>query len=117
MDTGKRAHFEEALLEERIRIMQILDRIDISIQTSRRSGLGPQPANEPEAGAAGGAVIDDAAVAAREWTALAEVDDALLRLRNEPALYGRCKRCGKEIEATRLELLPATRYCQSHAST
>lgn len=55
MDAGKRAHFEELLLEE------------------------------------------------------------LARISEEPDCYAICTVCGEQIAANRLEIVPATRFCERHA--
>ncbi|MEO8436304.1 MAG: TraR/DksA family transcriptional regulator [Pyrinomonadaceae bacterium] len=39
---------------------------------------------------------------------IAEIDQALLRI--EEGSYGKCQRCGKEIEERRLEAVPTARY-------
>ena len=43
---------------------------------------------------------------------LDDVDAALRRL--EEGTYGRCEACGQPIGETRLEALPAARYCLRH---
>lgn len=40
---------------------------------------------------------------------LEAVNDALRRI--DEGVYGKCMRCGKEIEHERLELLPSTTFC------
>ncbi|MCP4968816.1 MAG: TraR/DksA family transcriptional regulator [bacterium] len=40
---------------------------------------------------------------------LADVDQALAKV--EDGTYGRCKSCGKEIGAARMEFRPTSRYC------
>jgi DnaK suppressor protein len=45
---------------------------------------------------------------------LAQVDDALSRL--AAGTYGRCDVCGREIAASRLEVVPATTRCTTHAA-
>lgn len=39
---------------------------------------------------------------------IAEIDQALLRI--EEGSYGKCQRCGKDIEERRLEAVPTARY-------
>lgn len=43
-----------------------------------------------------------------------QIDAALLRV--DEGEYGYCVTCGEEIEAARLDLLPATPFCARHAS-
>ncbi len=45
---------------------------------------------------------------------LDEVASAIDRL--EDGSYGRCEVCGQAIQPARLEAMPATRFCISHAS-
>ena len=50
----------------------------------------------------------------RESTAVAEIDQALMRMKE--GAYGLCVRCGKAIEERRLEAVPTARYdavCQT----
>jgi DnaK suppressor protein len=50
----------------------------------------------------------------RESTAVAEIDQALMRIKE--GSYGLCVRCGKAIEERRLEAVPTARYdaaCQT----
>lgn len=52
----------------------------------------------------------------RESQLVADIDQALLRM--EEGSYGKCVRCGKEIDERRLEALPTARYdatCQALA--
>ena len=44
---------------------------------------------------------------------LAELRAAMVRL--EDGTYGRCDRCGGQIEPGRLDAVPATRRCRQHA--
>ena len=44
----------------------------------------------------------------RESTAVAEIDQALMRMKE--GSYGLCVRCGKAIEERRLEAVPTARY-------
>lgn len=44
---------------------------------------------------------------------LADVEGALVRLDN--GTYGRCQECGESISADRLEAMPATPFCITHA--
>lgn len=44
---------------------------------------------------------------------LADVEGALVRLDN--GTYGRCQECGEAISEARLEAMPATPFCITHA--
>jgi RNA polymerase-binding transcription factor DksA len=114
MTTGRRSHFEALLLEERSRIHSLFRRM-----AATGAGLAPTesppPGEESEAGAAGASPRDDDAVAVQQAAELAEIDAALRRLRASPDEYGRCIVCSDPIPAARLELLPATSFCETHA--
>ncbi len=49
----------------------------------------------------------------RELRELQEIQDALRRIRE--GTYGICRRCKREIERERLEILPTTELCQGCA--
>ena len=51
----------------------------------------------------------DAGALASERDLLAEIDAALDRL--DEGTYGKCRRCGAEIEAARLEAIPYAPFC------
>lgn len=53
--------------------------------------------------------------ASKEGERLYEIDEALRRLYAEPEGFGRCARCGREIEMERLLVVPATTLCAQHA--
>lgn len=46
---------------------------------------------------------------------LEEVERALAKV--DDGTYGTCEECGDPIAAARLEAMPATRYCITHASS
>lgn len=54
-------------------------------------------------------------LASKEGERLYEIDAALRRLYSEPESFGRCTRCGREIEMERLLVVPATTLCAEHA--
>jgi len=55
----------------------------------------------------------DVAILTEIEVELGDVEAALERL--ESGTYGTCEACGGPIEGTRLEALPATRYCVGHS--
>jgi DnaK suppressor protein len=115
MNADKRAHFEELLLEDRIRVTGVLNRIERNATDAGTDSPGLNLGEEAEAGAAGGRPQDDAAIAARETVALAEIDAALRLLHEEPERYGVCAVCGQPIDNGRLEIVPATQRCRRDA--
>ena len=110
MTPRQRTQFETQLQRERTRVARILSAI------AARSGSEGAPGEEGEPGAAGAGRLDDAAIAAHESAALAEINAALQVLRDTPDEYGVCVTCGQPISPARLEFVPATRYCQRHAN-
>jgi DnaK suppressor protein len=54
-------------------------------------------------------------LASQEGERLYEIDEALRRLYREPETFGTCVRCGGDIGAERLMMLPATRHCSACA--
>jgi RNA polymerase-binding transcription factor DksA len=54
-------------------------------------------------------------LASMEGRRLYAIDDALRRLYAEPERFGVCERCGREIEAERLDVIPETTLCAADA--
>jgi RNA polymerase-binding transcription factor DksA len=117
MDARKRAHFAKQLTGERERLSNALDRIAASSGIAAGVDSTTPPGDEATPGVAGGALDDDAAIAARESAALKEIDEALRLMSEEPDRYGICTICGEQIAINRLEIVPATRFCERHAPT
>ncbi len=46
---------------------------------------------------------------------VAEIDEALRTLRDDPEAFETCQRCGKKIDKERLEMVPWSRLCVSCA--
>jgi DnaK suppressor protein len=55
------------------------------------------------------------AAIAHESDLIDAVDRALDQLHSDPDRYGRCAKCGRPIDADRLRLVPATKYCEDDA--
>jgi len=73
-------------------------------------------------GGSGGQVLEDAADQVEEYTNLLPVEYSLeLRLKNinlalekiKRGEYGKCEKCGKEIEEKRLKIYPAAILCSN----
>lgn len=60
----------------------------------------------------GDEVLEDLGAAAQ--TELRMIEAALVRM--DEGEYGYCVHCGEEIAAERLDLLPATPFCATHAA-
>jgi len=111
MNSAELAYFERLLLDERGRMVRDLERIRASavqLALENRSA-GVEPTDSV------GDDRNDDAIAAREVEALKELDEALRILYEAPEQYGVCVACGSPISRSRLEIVPATRYCQHDA--
>lgn len=54
-------------------------------------------------------------LASNEGERLYEIDEALRRLYRDPEAFGTCARCGGQIGAERLMMVPATTHCSDCA--
>lgn len=111
MKSAELAHFERLLLDERRGMVRDLERIRASAVQSalENRSAGVEPTDSV------GDDRNDDAIAAREVEALKELDEALRILYEAPEEYGVCVACGRPIALSRLEIVPATRYCQDDA--
>jgi RNA polymerase-binding transcription factor DksA len=57
----------------------------------------------------------DHALKLHEDEKLAAVERAIETLHSDPAHYGVCVACGRQIDPDRLRIVPATRYCEDDA--
>ena len=95
------------LLEEQASLLQQLTSLENSVQEAN-VGLGNHMAEDATA------AFDQAtAVSLRRGQALAlkEVENALRRM--EEGAYGRCERCGVEIDFARLKAVPQATLCMT----
>lgn len=118
MTQRQRDHLEQRLRQERDRMLANLNAFDERSRVSPRDGDGDLSAYPFHMADAGTDAIDqevDFVVAERERQTLAEIDEALRLLIEEPERYGRCDDCGREIPFERLDLIPWTRNCD-HAT-
>ncbi len=103
--------FRRELEAERARVVSALDNL--------RSENAGSMADEAEESSVGNHMADTASVTVdreidysleeNEERVLGEIDAALARIVN--GTYGRCERCGKEIEVERLEAIPYATLC------
>lgn len=113
MNDSQRARLERQILAERKRLSEDLDRV----ASGQRDTVGDRPRlrDDAEASSAGGSLDDDRASMTHTVRELAELDDALRQLREDPVHFGRCATCGATIPMERLRLVPGTRHCVAHA--
>ncbi len=114
MNASRLDAFERRLLSERQRVARLLERMAPAAATAGDRGrLGDDSASNVASGASSD---DESAVAVRALRELAEIDDALRTLYEQPDRYGVCVTCGRPIAHGRLEIVPTTRFCQRHAA-
>jgi DnaK suppressor protein len=106
-------HFEERLIEERIKLLKELGYFEDKIfSNSQRDAAGDLSAYSVHmADQASDAEEREKAyhMASSEGRLLYHIDEALKRIRE--GTYGACCECGKEIGRQRLEIVPHARLC------
>lgn len=112
MKARQRRHFSRRLTEERVRLVSTISELEAEAAFDVIEAASDRDALE-------GSLSDaEAAEAASsvELRELREVDAAMSRLRDDPEAFGRCVVCGKDIGASRLELVPWASRCATHAA-
>jgi len=104
MQSEKLKHFREILLEQRRQHTE-------HIRTDRATAL--EASDDSAKDSVDLSLVDVNQEIAfrlgeRESQMVADIDQALLRIRE--GSYGKCARCGQEIDERRLEALPTARY-------
>jgi len=110
---AERAHLRERLERERAELERRLARenVDLTSHLERVSERAPCAVPSPAAAA------EDARQEIRSGQArgasrqLQEIEQGLLRLREEPDRFGVCVRCEQAVSAARLDVLPFTTLC------
>ena len=112
----EREHLERRLREERVRVIQLLDRslADQSTETEqeRAGDLTKVPFHFADLGSDTMEAELAAANATRLSNELAAIDDALERLYRAPERFGICRDTGAEIPLARLDVIPWARTCE-----
>jgi DnaK suppressor protein len=106
-------HFEERLIEERMKLLKELGYFEDKIfNNSQRDAAGDLSAYSVHmADQASDAEEREKAyhMASSEGRLLYHIDEALARIRE--GTYGACCSCGKQISKPRLEVVPHARLC------
>ncbi len=106
-------HFEERLIEERLRLLKELGYFEDKIfSNSQRDAAGDLSAYSVHmADQASDAQEREKAyhMASSEGRLLYHIDEALQRIKE--GTYGVCQTCRKKIQNTRLEVVPHARLC------
>jgi DnaK suppressor protein len=115
MTDSQRQHLEQRLLQERERTTRVLDRYQEHTRTSTEDDgdLTQYKQHPADEGTDANEQEQQLLLLSKEGQLLAAIDEALRRLYKEPESYGRCERCGTDIEFERLDLLPWTLLCHS----
>jgi RNA polymerase-binding transcription factor DksA len=115
MDSRRRNDIEKRLLRERSRVLRTFERLDLDARSATDDGdLTSYPLHLADEGTDAMEKEKDLALLSSEGRMLYEIDDALRRLYRDPERFGECERCGRAIEAERLELVPWARLCVTH---
>ena len=115
MTDNDRRHLEQRLLQERDRVQRALQRSDEAtrISTEEDGELTQYKQHPADDGTDTMEQEKALMLLGREGSMLADIDEALRRLYKEPEQFGRCDRCGADIEMERLDLVPWARLCLS----
>jgi RNA polymerase-binding transcription factor DksA len=112
MTDEQRQTIEQRLLEERDRAGDRLRRHQESIASSDDDGdLTLYPLHLADEGTDTIEQEKSLMLGSRDGEYLQTLDEALRRLYEDPANFGRCENCQSEIAFERLEMVPWTRYC------
>jgi DnaK suppressor protein len=98
-------HFKQRLLDKQRELVSEITRLEGEARASGEGDVGDQTDAASATQAASESLQEDALAS----HTLVEVQDALRRI--EDGTYGKCTRCGREIEPVRLEAIPWARYC------
>lgn len=112
------SHLESRLIEEREQAMEDIHQAEREEEEGQRESAGELsrfPTHPADAASDTQEAEKDLANVNRESERVALIDEALRVLRNDPAHYGVCERCGEDIAAERMDLVPWTRLCASCA--
>ena len=114
MQEANQDRLEALLLEERDRTLEALHHVEEEEeepQAVSSGDHGPDPSHVADSASDTQEQEADFLTATRLSAHLAEVDDALRRLRDRPDEFGLCSDCGRTVDDRRLELVPWTQLC------
>lgn len=116
MDEKGRKKIEERLLEERQKRVEALAEMDEAFRDRVETGDGDltkYPLHMADEGTDTMEQEKESLLLHQEGEQLLEIDDSLRRLYKEPETFGQCERCGNEISADRLDMVPWAKLCIS----
>lgn len=113
----QRQTVESRLLREREQALDAIGHHDAQMQDLReRAGeMSLYRLHPADIGSESHEQEKDFLLASVEGQRLYRIDEALSRLYKTPESFGRCARCGSEIEWQRLDVIPETTLCAAHA--
>ena len=110
----QRGHLEQRLLQERARALKALAQFDQRMRATPQEKDGDltiYPLHLADEGTDTDEQEKSYLLASKEGRLLYWIDDALRTLYKEPARYGKCLQCERDIPYERLEIIPWARYC------
>lgn len=103
---------EQVLLRERERVREAMQGVEAEGRGLNDTGdLTHYPLHPADEGTDTQEKEKAFLLAEQEGNRLYQIDDALRRLHEDPESFGTCGRCGEEIQAARLEVIPESAYC------
>ena len=116
LTTDQRKYLEQRLQDERVRALQLLERVvEDRSNLSQQDGAGDLSTLPFHPADLGTDTMDeelDESNATRLSLELGEIDAALERLYKNPEHFGVCEDTGQEIPFERLDLVPWARTCE-----
>ena len=112
MNAATRRHFAHRLEEERANLTSAVRELE---QEAELDVIEAAPERLQMHDAPSDAEIAEATTSL-EMARLREIDSALLRLHEHPENFGRCVVCNETIPISRLEIVPWTQRCSTHAA-
>jgi RNA polymerase-binding transcription factor DksA len=109
LSDAERQLLERRLLEERRRVLRALERTGRLRDESGATDGGRMPTHPAELGSEAAQEMVDGALSAHEARTLAEIDDALRRLYQQPARFGLDEETSEPIPFARLDIIPWAR--------
>lgn len=113
MNNNRFIQYRDKLYKERERLKKELKSFEDEQKLSQKQSTGELSSYDNHPGDEGTLTFEremDLGLMDNIFSRLKEVDDALEKI--ETGEYGRCQNCGDAISAERLELVPATSFCQ-----
>ncbi|MEX2531692.1 MAG: TraR/DksA C4-type zinc finger protein [Gemmatimonadota bacterium] len=114
MKKSQLEHIEKRLQEERGRALRSLGLFDQMTKADREAGDSALAAYTDHMADQGTEAMERekaALFATKEGRYLYRIEEALRRLYNDPANFGKCHTCGSDVGFERLDALPHARYC------